>query len=857
MKFFQATIWLYLFLLLLPLFTRAQGGKLLQTPYHPSFTVGRLDAFFDDIRTRTGITLSFSASFLNTTDIIRLNGTEETVGEALAVLLAGYKVTLAERRQRILIIPAVGWRKDGCTISGYIRDQTGREILIGVNVFIPALKVGAVTNNYGFFSLTVPRGNYTAYISYIGYKTDTIQVTCQDAKQWNILLQPANTLQEVSIVSERSDPLAEGDYLQVTPADIYRQQALLGETEVLRTLQQASPGVQAGIDGTSSLIVRGGDPGQNLYLLDGVPLYYVDHLFGLTSVYNTEAIKSADFYKGAFPARYGGRLSSVVDVHTKDGDMERVGGQFTMGLVKSTLNLEGPIVKDKASFMVSGRRTWVDGLILPFTNQIGVHFYDVNAKGNWIINKNNRVYISYYTGRDQVRYSEGDETSLRTRWGNTIASAKWTTVITPKVFINTTYTYSHFEYELKDRAQVIDSNGISNEGTYTGASRINESALRLQAQWFPQYNHKVEIGGSYSYSLFEPTKLVRVNARIPLPVNPVSNEFSSNEIMVYAEDEIKIDDKLLIRPGIHWANWVSEQFNYAGFQPRLYASYRLAGNHLLYGSVAHMVQFLHLISNNSYGLPADFWVPSTEKITPERAWIGTLGYSGKYKGARYSMEAYYKHTNGVIVYTTGKNIFDHSSRWQDKIMQGKGWSYGLELAAEKQFGPVHTSLAYTLSWNWRQFDQLNEGRAFPYRYDRRHNLKIATTCKLAEHANMGVNWTYMSGEAFTLPDQIYPDLDNNLMIIQPSVTSADYTYNYADWNAYRLPAIHRLDIGFNFTKKRNENYIRTWSFGAFNVYGRPNVMFVTLRHNEDDGSFKLEQLSVLQLIPYITYRLSF
>ncbi len=856
MKIFQSLI-LFCWFFLGVHQTWAQGVKLLETPYVPSLQEARLEQFFEDIQSQTGITISFSSSFLNTSQFHQISGSEQTIGEVLSVLLDKYKVSLVERKQKILVVPGAGWRKEGCTISGYVRDKSNREVLIGVNVYIPALKVGTATNNFGFFSLTVPRGNYVVYVSYIGYKTDTLEFVCQDKLQMEVLLETKTTLQEVSIVSERSRPVSEGDMLQIRPADIYGQQALLGENEVLRALQQASPGVQAGIDGTSNLIVRGGDPGQNLYLLDGVPLYYVDHLFGLTSVYNTEAIKSADFYKGAFPARYGGRLSSVVDVHTKDGDMERIGGQFTMGLIKSTLNLEGPIVKDKASFMVSGRRTWVDGLILPFTNQIGIHFYDINAKGNWIVNKNNRLYLSYYSGRDQVRYSEGDESSLRTRWGNTIASLKWTSILTPKLFLNTTYTYSHFEYELKDRAEVIDSNGISEQGTYTGASKINESSLRLQAQWYPQYNHKIEVGGSYTYSLFEPTKLLRVNARIPLPVNPVSNEFSANEIMAYVEDEVKIDEKLLIRPGLHWANWISTQFNYAGLQPRLYASYRMRHNQLIFGSVSHMVQFLHLISNNSYGLPADFWVPSTEKIRPERGWVVTLGYSGKLSGTRFSGEAYYKNTSGVVVYTTGKNIFDHSPRWQDKIMQGRGWSYGVELAGDRWFGRVHASVTYALSWSWRRFELLNDGKPFPYRYDRRHNLKIATSCKLSESANMGINWTYMSGEAFTLPDQIYPDLDNNLLFLQREFTSAEYTYNYSDWNAYRLPAIHRLDVGFNFTKKRGEYYVRTWSFGAFNLYGRPNVMFVTLQHNESDGTFKLSQLSVLHFVPYITYRLSF
>jgi hypothetical protein len=839
---------------LLPLRSGAQEGRLLQTPYQPAFSTGTINAFFTDIRRQTGITVSFSASFLDAEDTVTVSQTPQTIGAILELLLAGHNVSLTERRYKILVIPSR--KKDGCTISGYVRDQQSREILIGVSIYVPSLKVGTVTNSYGFFSLTLPQGNHTAYISYVGYKTDTAYVDCSRKNRWEILLEPANTLKEVNITSERGRPSSGADHMQLSPGDIYQQQALLGETDVLRALQKAT-GVQSGIDGSSSIMVRGGDPGQNLYLLDGVPLYYVDHLFGLTSVFNTEAIKSVDFYKGAFPARYGGRLSSIIDVRTRDGDMDRIGGQFAMGLVKSTLNLEGPIVKDKASFMISGRRTWIDGLVYPFTRQIGINFYDINAKGNWIINKNNRIYLSYYSGRDQVRFAQDDDALLRTRWGNNIASLKWTTVLSSKLFLNTILTYSHFEYELKDQAEVIDSNGISKEGTYTGASTINEGAARLQLEWFPNYRHKIEAGGSYTYGVFEPTKIVRVNARIPLPVSPVSNEFASNEVTFFVEDEIKLGRKWVFRPGLHWSKWFNPQFDYSGLQPRVYGAYRLPRRQLIYASASRMVQFLHLISNNSYGLPTDFWVPSTERIKPERAWLMTLGYSGKYKELRYNTDIYYKYIDGVIVYTTGKNIFDNSPRWQDKILQGIGRSYGIELSGDHRVGPLQISLAYTLSWNWRQFPQLNEGKPFPYRYDRRHNLKISTICKLGKSSDLGVNWTYMSGEAFTIPDQIYPDLDNNLGIIQTSATSADYTYHYANWNAYRLPDIHRLDLGCNFTRKRSEHYIRTWSMGVFNAYGRPNIMFVTLDKDETDGLFKLQRLSVLQFIPYITYKLQF
>ncbi len=838
----------------------AQNGALLQHIYKPSSLNGTVASFFKDIKKQTGISISYSTYYINPEENISLTGKETTIQDVLNAAASGTKVSFAERRSKILIVPLGDDKKtlnEGTTINGYIKDAQTKEALIGAIITLPSRRIGTVSNSFGFYSLTVPKGNNTVFITYIGYKLDTVAINCDENHRLDVALQPANTLTEVKITSGKNDKLHENDLTRLSPSDINRNQTLLGENDVMRALQNI-PGVQAGIDGSSSITVRGGDPGQNLHLLDGIPLYYVDHFFGLTSVYNSEAIKSVDFYKGAFPSRYGGRLSSIVDVHTKDGDMERVGGEFTMGLLKATLNLEGPIVKDKASFMISARRTWADGLVTLFTDQLGINFYDINAKGNWIVNKNNNLYVSFYTGRDQLRYSENGDNYLRTRWGNTIASVKWTSVLGPKFFLNTILTYSLFRYELRDHTQSIDTSGINNTGNYVGVSTINEGAFKIQGQWFPKYNQKVELGLGYAYSFFAPTKLESVDAKIPLPVNPVSNEFFSNEATLYVEDEIKLGSKWLVRPGVHYVNWFSSQFNYSSAQPRLYVSFAPSQKHLIYASASHMAQFLHLISNNSYGLPTDFWVPSTGIIKPEQAWLGTLGYSAKHKKLKYSAEAYYKDVNGVIAYTTGKNIFDNSTKWQNRIIQGKGWSYGLEMSAEDTWGPLNVSLAYTLSWNYRQFAELNNGDPFPYRYDRRHNLKIGANYKLTDQTELSANWTYMSGEAFTLPDQIYPDLDNSLHIFQTgSVNSASYTYNYTQWNGYRLPAVHRLDIGATFSKTKRDHYERVWAVGIFNVYNRKNVMFVTLTNDSQTGSFKLQGISLLQFIPYISYKLKF
>ncbi|XZF13800.1 carboxypeptidase-like regulatory domain-containing protein [Chitinophagaceae bacterium MMS25-I14] len=842
-------------ILLLPGTAMSQDSSLLQKPFKPAFRKGSLHSFFDAIYKQTGISVSYSSAAVNEKQKVRISGDEKTVGAVLHELLDDLNLSIAERDNKILIVPAdenINNSGPFYPVDGYIKDERNKEILIGASIYIPALHTGTVTNNFGFYSIGLPKGIHTALLSYIGYKTDTLLLRVDGRRRVDVFLRPSGgMLREVRVVSGRKNTPG-GDYMQLSVKDIDHSLALLGEHDVMRTLQQQT-GVQSGMDGTSGILVRGGDPGQNLNLLDGVPLYYTDHLFGLTSVYNTDAIKSVDFYKGAFPARYGGRLSSIIDVHTQDGDMEHWGGQFSMGLVKSSLTLEGPLIKDRSSIMVSARRTWLDGAFAPFESQVGIFFYDINAKANYILNDDNRLFISFYNGRDQIRYSD-DNSYFRTRWGNTMASFKWSSIINPKFFMNTMLTYSQFNYELKDQNQVIDSGLISKLGNYVGVSALYDISLHLQAQWFPNNKHKVEFGGNFSRTYFVPTELESIDTTFNATKN-TSSRMLSNELTVYAEDEIKPIANVLIRPGIQWANWYSGQFNYSSVQPRIYASWDLH-NKLIYGSFSHMAQFVHLISNNSYGLPTDFWVPSTKEIKPEEAYLYTLGINSSIWGIHYNAEVYYKKIDNTITYTSGKTLFDNSDRWQDKVVQGTGDAYGAELYLDKSWGPLSTSIAYTLSWNWRKFATINNGEAFPYKYDRRHNIKAMATYKVKKGVRFTANWIFMSGEAFTLPDQVYPDFDNNLLITKGSATSTSYTYHYTKWNDYRLPAIHRLDLGIDFVKNKKKS-VRTWSLGVFNAYARKNIMFVTLTNDVAQGTLKLQGLSFIQFIPYITYKLKF
>ncbi|WP_276132240.1 TonB-dependent receptor [Polluticoccus soli] len=834
----------------------AQNGRLLEVAYVPTFSEGTIEAYLADIHDKVPVPISYSTSSVSLTTLVRLRGNERTVGEVLNSILVDQKVSVIEREDKILIVSRDSRKKylrsEAFVINGYIKEENSKEALIGATVYVAGLQAGTVTNNYGFYSMALPEGDHKIVCNYLGFRPDTLLVSLKRDTRKDFFLTSDNKLAEIK-VTQKGKESHDRTHFQLN--DIEGSPALLGENDILRTIQNTA-GVQASTDGMTNILVRGGDPGQNLYLLDGVPVYYADHILGLTSVFNLDAIKSVDFYKDAFPARFGGRLASVIDVNTKDGDMERIGGQFNMGLVKSSLSLEGPIIKDRASVMLSARRTWIDALWRPFTDDLGFNFYDINGKANYIVNKNNRLYLSIYTGRDRVSTKATlDEFDMR--WGNLIGSAKWTSIIDPKLFVNTILTYSKFNFQLRE-GQFSSFGDTGKVSFNTGRSSINDYSGKVQLHYYPNLKHHVEAGVNYTYSDFNPISVVSEQQFTTMDFNLNINRFQSNEVTLFAEDEIKVGSRWILRPGLHWATWFNADYNYSALQPRMYTAYKLASNHTIYGSFTQMAQYLHYINNNNFGIPVGFYLPSTSRIAPEEALLGTLGYTANFPWKfEYNVEVYYKDILNTTTFDAGKDPFASNIGWEDQVVQGKGWSYGAEFSVKQSVGPFHFDGAYTWSWAWRKFASLNNGQSFPYRYDRRHNIKALLTYEPNKRFSATANWMYMSGEAITLPDQISPDLENNLGVNVQQGSNGGYTYNFSSVNDYRLPPIHRLDVGFNFRKQKRRYMERTWSFGVYNLYGRQNVMYVELTSVASTNEFQLTGISFLQFVPYVNYKLRF
>jgi outer membrane cobalamin receptor len=756
------------------------------------------------------------------------------------------------------------------SISGYISDSKTGERLIGAHVYVKELKQGTATNLYGFYSLTLPKGEYDLQISYIGYKSISQKVKLEADQILNIDLQPSTDLEEVVVTAESSreefrETLMSTNRLSMKTVEMLP--VLLGEKDIIKTLQLL-PGVQSGSEGSSGLYVRGGGPDQNLILLDGVPVYNSSHLFGFFSVFNSDALNSVTLTKGGFPARYGGRLSSVLDIRMKEGNMKKVTGDVSIGLISSRFNIEGPIKKDKTSFMLSARRTYIDILLMPLIkaqsdgNKAGYFFYDINAKINHKFSEKSRLYLSAYNGLDKF-YSKNndtyniDDTKLKDNydsnlnWGNRIAALRWNYILSPKMFMNTTATYSRYNFEMEYKSEyqnLTAENKIRDEINQSKfLSNIEDYAVKFDVDYIPNPNHYIKFGLGNIFHKFRPgANQFKSNTEKDVTVG--AKNIDAKEFYSYIEDDIKINDVLKFNVGLHFAGLSVKDKNYFSLQPRISGRYLLNDRMSIKASYSRMNQFLHLLSNPTVGLPTDLWVPSTNKIKPELSDQYSLGYSTKLNDKfDFSVETYYKTIDNLIEYGDGTSFFGVDDNWENKIVVGSGEAYGIEFLLKKKVGKTTGWIGYTLSKSNRQFPNVNQGKSYPYKYDRKHDISVVFMHKFSKKFDIGANWVYGTGNAFTLGTETY-----SVRFPDGSERSVE---NVPERNNYRMHDYHRLDIGFNFHKQKKKTY-RTWTISVYNAYSRKNPFFLYFK-NDDRKGRKLKQVSLFPILPSITYSLKF
>ncbi len=765
------------------------------------------------------------------------------------------------------------------TVSGFVTDGTSGEKLISARVFDPDRKIGAITNNYGFYSITTEGGMVVINCSYVGFKSFNAAFELKGDTTVNIDLQAEGVEMETVEITDEKD-IAENTQMSTidVPVEMIKKiPALMGEVDVIKALQLL-PGVQSGNEGSTGFYVRGGGPDQNLILLDGVPVYNVSHLFGFFSVFPADAISNVTLIKGGFPARYGGRLSSVIDISLKDGNMKKFHGEGSVGIISSKLTLEGPIWKDKTSFMVSARRTYLDLLAQPIIKaasngrtSAGYYFYDVVGKINHKFNDQNRLYASFYGGNDKayVRDKFEDqygtqrfesESKFKLSWGNMIAALRWNHLFSDKLFANFTATYSTFHFGVG-----ADQSDKTIDGTQTQTNRfaldydsgIRDYNLRTDFDWYATPNHFVRMGGYGINHKFTPgvSRLVIESGGYNLDTVLGTNPIDSWELGTYIEDDFKIGSRQKVNLGLHGSAFLVDGKFYRSLQPRIAYRLMVDENWAVKASATSMYQYIHLLTNANVGLPTDLWVPSTGNIKPQQAYQGAVGVARTFKdqGLEFSVEAYYKYMTGLLEYKEGAAYFGESTDWQNKVVQGDGWAYGSEFFLQKKFGKTTGWIGYTLSWNKRQFDELNNGNVFPFKYDRRHDASFVLMHEFNKKVDCGLTWVYGTGNATTLPVASYLGINVGQISGFGSPNTIDYI---SERNGYRLRSYHRLDLSVNLNKDFKK-WSRTWSFSVYNAYSRRNPYFLYFDSNGPDNQRVLKQVSLFPIIPSVAYRFKF
>lgn len=773
------------------------------------------------------------------------------------------------------------------TVSGYVRETGSQEALIGVNVYLPGTTTGTTTNTYGFYSLTLPaQDSLRLAYSFVGYETIERTVSFRSNQTRSVLLTPGRVLSAVEVKAGRTEEKvsesAQMSVIDLPVSQIKKIPAFLGEKDVLKVLQ-LMPGVQKGSEGQTGIYVRGGGPDQNLIILDDAVVYNANHLFGFFSVFNGDAIKSVELIKGGFPARYGGRLSSVIDLNMKDGNREKLHGEGGIGLIASRLMLEGPLTRNKkGSFLVSGRRTYLDIIAAPLIAaeskgelNAGYYFYDLNAKANYDFSPKDKLYLSGYFGRDRFYATDkvqNTETGLN--WGNATATLRWNHLFNQKLFSNLSLIFSDYKFQIS-----ATETGTNDAQTYSLRynSGIRDFSLKYDFDYYPTPQHSVRMGIQSIYHRFTPSAVVLQNALINQSIDNINN-IDVLESGLYAEDTWRPTNRWRVNGGLRLSYFKGENSSYVRPEPRLSTAFTLKPDLSVKASYAMMNQYVHLLSNTGIGLPTDLWVPTTDRVKPQQSQQVAIGIAKDFtdKGLTLTVEGYYKTMNNIINYKEGASFLlindptaTNNVRWEDNVTAGKGWSYGAEFFLQKKTGRFSGWAGYTLSWTQWQFAELNGGQPFYPRYDRRHDVSLVGIYELNKRITLSAVWIYGTGNALTVPVGRYDTYRpaNALVyggtsgIIQSFFQNVRTVDDYGTQkNTFRAEAYHRFDVSIQFHKQK-KHHERTWEVSFYNLYNRRNPFFYRLESvtatATEPARTALFRYSVFPIVPAVSYNFKF
>lgn len=778
----------------------------------------------------------------------------------------------------LFYVPAAGQGSipaNRVVLNGYVRDSLSGESIIGATISVNGQSKGVASNQYGFYSITLEKGNYTISFSHVSYLGKSVAVNLDSNRSLTAeLISKSSAISEVVVYSKRRDgnvKNAQMGRVDLSMNQIKNIPAFMGEIDLLKALQLL-PGVRNAGEGNAGFYVRGGGPDQNLIILDDAVVYNPGHLFGFFSVFNSDAIKNVSLIKGGMPAQYGGRLSSVVDVVMKDGNSNRLQMDGGIGLVASRFSIQGPLKKNKASFILSARRTYIDALIKPFIKKSssfygsGYYFYDLNAKVNYRFSDKDRLYLSGYFGRDVFDFvSKKRSFSTNIPWGNSTATLRWNHVFNRRLFSNTTLVYNDYRFKFSARQESFEI-GLS--------SGIKDGTIKTDFDYYPLPDHKLKFGGMLTYHKFIPNVASGRQDSIIFTPNNESNKFAV-ESALYLQDDWEIGEKWKINYGVRYTNFTQigpftrytrdvngnkldstyygsfkKVKTYGGLEPRVTIRYAVNDELSFKAAVSHNYQYIHLVSNSGNTLPTDLWVPSTYIVKPQLCWLYAAGAFKNFADNKYetSIEVYYKDMKNQVDYKEGytPSLKDP----EEDFVFGKGWSYGAEFLVNKQKGRLTGWIGYTLSWTWRKFASLNDGEKFPTRYDRRHDMSVVANYEKNSKWKFGAVFVYGTGNAITLPERFY-------------FINGTLTQEYSRINQYRMKAYHRLDLSATYTPvpKKKRKLSSYWVFSIYNVYSRLNPYFIYFDQEGSlpSGDLKVQakQVSLFPVIPAVTWNFKF
>ncbi len=767
--------------------------------------------------------------------------------------------------------------KEKFTVSGYVKEDATGEYSIGATVYIKELIKGTSTNQYGFYSITVPKGNYHLVVSYIGFDDIVQEIKLDKDLRVNVSIKLNSIVtDEVEIDAQKANKNVSSTQMGVNKLEmeeIKKLPAFLGEVDILKTIQLL-PGVKSSGEGNSGFYVRGGGPDQNLILLDEAVVYNASHLFGFFSVFNGDAVKNLNLIKGGMPAQYGGRLSSVLDISMKEGNSKSYHAEGGIGVISSRLTLQGPFIKkDTGSFIVSGRRTYIDILTRPLIKSTspfkgsGYYFYDLNTKINYRLSDKDRLFLSGYFGRDVFTYNNKDNGfKVEIPWGNATTSLRWNHLFNDKLFMNTSAIFSDYNFSF----------GATQSGfEFKLFSGIRDWNMKCDFGYFPSIRHEVKFGANYTYHTFIPSNASAKSGDVEFDLGKIVKQYA-HEAAIYISDDFDLTEKIRLNGGLRYSYFIQvgpfdryikdlqgntidtityrkgkKVKNYGGLEPRFAIRYAINKKSSFKASYTQNYQYVHLASLSAVSLPTDIWVPCSELVKPQFGTQYAVGYFRNFKEDTYesSVELYYKTMKNQVEYKEGAlpedNVNDNAD---NQFTFGNGRSYGAEFFLKKRKGKFNGWVGYTLSWTTRVFPEINQGKEFYAKYDRRHDASLVLAYEITKKLSLSTIFVYGTGNAITLPVARY--------LYEGSLVNL-----YGERNSFRLAPYHRMDIAATLQGKKHKKYESSWSFAVFNVYNRKNPYFIYFQNEGDikKGNLviKAKQVSLFPILPSVTWNFKF